>query len=263
MNTRKSLLALSLLAASALAHAGGEYSFANVSANWLDWSDRTTQQSGKQDFGYLEAEGGLGAKWGELYGFFDIENPGKGNGNTQGRDRRFTTKVVGRYNLAEVGGVPVQLYGHIYDTRGNGPADRHFFTQNRVLGLGTDLSFGALSIKPFFGVHNQMDALMPAGSASGYNGFMTGYVMLYPFQAFGQNLMLTQWHETEFNRQDKFIGAYKAGDRPRVGQNGAVALWWTPTKAVTTGIQYRYADQKLGSSAYQNAVIYSIKYNIK
>ncbi|MFB0824558.1 outer membrane protein OmpK [Chromobacterium violaceum] len=257
MNTRKSLLALSLLAASALAHAGGEYSFANVSANWLDWSDRTTQQSYKQDFGYLEAEGGLGAKWGELYGFFDIENPGKGNGNTEGRDRRFTTKVVGRYNLAEVGGVPVQLYGHIYDTRGNGYGGyEHFFTQNRVLGLGTDLSFGALSIKPFFGVHNELDS---NGKGSGYNGYMTGYVLLYPFQAFGQNLMLTQWHETELNRQDKFTAAYKS----RVGQNGAIALWWTPTKAVTTGIQYRYADQKLGSSAYQNAVIYSVKYNIK
>ncbi|OHX13410.1 outer membrane protein OmpK [Chromobacterium sphagni] len=257
MKTRKSLLALSLLATSALAHAGGEYSFANVSANWLDWSDRTTEQSGKRDFGYLEAEGGLGAKWGELYGFFDLENPGKGNNGTGTKDRRYTTKVIGRYNLTDIGGVPVQLYAHVYDTRGN-----EFFTQNRVLGLGTDLSFGALSIKPFFGVHNEMDSGQP-GSASGFNGFMTGYVMLYPFQAFGQNLMLTQWHETELDRQDKFIGIYKSGGQPRVGQNGAVALWWTPTKEVTTGIQYRYADQKLGSTAYQNAVIYSIKYNIK
>ncbi|MBM2886003.1 hypothetical protein JFK97_16520 [Chromobacterium phragmitis] len=261
MNTRKSLLALSLLAASTLAHA--DYSFKNVSVNWLDWSDRTTQQSGKKDFAYLEAEGGMGGKWGELYGFFDLENPGKGNGGTDSKDRRFTTKVVGRYNMTEIGGVPVQLYGHIYDTRGNGGTVNgqnfaHFFTENRVLGLGTDLSFGKLNIKPFFGVHNQLDSF---GTGSGYNGFMTGYVLLYPFQAFGQNMMITQWHETEFNRQDKFIGAYKSGDNPRVGQNGAIALWWTPVKEVITGIQYRYADQKLGSTAYQNAVIYSVKYN--
>ncbi|MGL5762700.1 MAG: outer membrane protein OmpK, partial [Plesiomonas shigelloides] len=34
-----------------------------------------------------------------------------------------------------------------------------------------------------------------------------------------------------------------------------------PTPSITTGIQYRYADKKLGSEAYQNAMVYSIKYN--
>ncbi|MGL6147147.1 MAG: outer membrane protein OmpK, partial [Plesiomonas sp.] len=29
----------------------------------------------------------------------------------------------------------------------------------------------------------------------------------------------------------------------------------------TTGIQYRYADKKLGSAAYQDGLIYSVKYN--
>ncbi|OWY41060.1 hypothetical protein CEK28_01975 [Xenophilus sp. AP218F] len=256
MKIRKSLLAASLLAATTLAHAG-DYSFANVSANWLDWSNRTTDQAHKRDFGYLEAEGGMGGNWGELYGFFDIENPGKSNNGTDGKDRRFTTKVVARYNMTKIGDVPVQLYGHVYDTRGNGFGGFDtFFTQNRVLGLGTDFTIGGVTIKPFFGVHNELDS---NSTGSGFNGYMTGYVLLYPFQAFGQNLMISQWHETELDRQDKFTKNYKS----RVGQNGALALWWTPTKAITTGLQYRYADQKLGSSAYQNAVIYSIKYNIK
>ncbi|AXT48610.1 MULTISPECIES: outer membrane protein OmpK [Chromobacterium] len=250
MKTRNLLLALALVGGCTLAQAG-DYSFGNVSANWLDWSNRTTEQSGKRDFGYLEAEGGMGGNWGELYGFFDLENPGKGNNGTGTKDRRYTTKVVARYNMTQIGNVPVQLYGHVYDTRGN-----EFFTQNRVLGLGTSLSFGNLTIKPFIGVHNELDSF---GIGSGYNGYMAGYVMMYPFQAFGQDLMITQWHETELNRQDKFTNPYIR----KTGQNGALALWWTPVKAITTGIQYRYADQKLGSKAYQNAVIYSIKYNFK
>ena len=33
------------------------------------------------------------------------------------------------------------------------------------------------------------------------------------------------------------------------------------TKNVTGGLTYRYADQKLGSATYQNALITTIKYN--
>ncbi|MGL4456482.1 MAG: outer membrane protein OmpK, partial [Plesiomonas sp.] len=59
---RKSLAGLSALAvmASVSAHAEPIYSFANVSANYLDWSSRTTDESGKKDFPYLELEGGAG-----------------------------------------------------------------------------------------------------------------------------------------------------------------------------------------------------------
>ena len=45
----------------------------------------------------------------------------------------------------------------------------------------------------------------------------------------------------------------------RQGLNGAVALWWNATSHITTGIQYRYADDKLGEDFYQDAIIYSIK----
>ncbi|WP_038930261.1 outer membrane protein OmpK, partial [Yersinia pestis] len=43
--------------------------------------------------------------------------------------------------------------------------------------------------------------------------------------------------------------------------NGAIALWWTPVKPLTTGIQYRYAYKKLGEDFLQDGIVYSIKYN--
>ncbi|WP_308447103.1 outer membrane protein OmpK, partial [Salmonella enterica] len=42
--------------------------------------------------------------------------------------------------------------------------------------------------------------------------------------------------------------------------NGAVALWWNATPHLTAGVQYRYADNKLGESFLQDGIIYSIKY---
>ena len=55
------------------------WSFANVSVNYLDWSNgteaRTASNVAKSDFTYVEIEGGVGFSWGEFYGFFDFENP--------------------------------------------------------------------------------------------------------------------------------------------------------------------------------------------
>ena len=55
------------------------WSFANVSVNYLDWSNgteaRTASNAAKSDFMFLEIEGGAGFSWGEFYGFFDFENP--------------------------------------------------------------------------------------------------------------------------------------------------------------------------------------------
>ncbi|GAL06786.1 putative exported protein precursor [Photobacterium aphoticum] len=64
---RKSLVALSVLAAAAALPAQAEYlyGFGNVSVNYLDWSKGTEQRSGgfKDDFVYLELEGGAGFTW--------------------------------------------------------------------------------------------------------------------------------------------------------------------------------------------------------
>ncbi|AMC33798.1 outer membrane protein OmpK [Janthinobacterium sp. B9-8] len=264
MKLRNILVAASILATPA-AFAANDWSFKNVSVNWLDWSNGTEDRTnagafaGKKDFAFLEVEGGFGGDWGEAYGFFDVENPTKAKSEPDSREnRRYVVKAVARFNIVQAGPVPVQAYVHVYDLRDTGT---NFFSQNRVLGLGTSLSSGNFWIKPFVGAHQQLDQNIGAHA----NGVMAGYVAGYSFQMFGQSFMATQWHETEFNRDDKFLtmgspaGGVTKGDS--TGQNGAVSLWWNVSKEFTTGLQYRYADQKLGSASYQNAMIYTAKYN--
>ncbi|MDL4863437.1 outer membrane protein OmpK, partial [Halomonas elongata] len=69
-----------------------QWSFANVSVNYLDWSDgtqqRTANNAAKGDFFYLELEGGLGFDWGEFYGFYDFENPQNDTLEDDTRDNR-------------------------------------------------------------------------------------------------------------------------------------------------------------------------------
>lgn len=262
MFQQKRLFALAALICATQAHADG-WSFADASVNYLAWSKSTLDRTNKgpfgnkKDFTYLELEGGKGGEWGDVYGFFDVENPTNNvnNASDNRADRRYASKVVLRYNLAKVGDTPVQLYAHVYDFRDNG-----FYDQNRVLGLGTSLSSGNFWIKPFLGVHQELKS----GVGAELNGGMGGWVLGYSFQAFGQPLMLTQWHETEFGRKDKYLGMADGGNVVTAGktaQNGAVSLWWTPTKQFTTGVSYRYANNKLGVAGYESGLIYSMKYN--
>ncbi|HIF7720951.1 TPA: outer membrane protein OmpK, partial [Escherichia coli] len=68
----------SVLAIPAVTHAEFKGGFADIGIHYLDWTSRTTEKSStkshKDDFGYLELEGGANFSWGEMYGFFDWEN---------------------------------------------------------------------------------------------------------------------------------------------------------------------------------------------
>ncbi len=68
----------SVLAIPAVSHAEFKGGFADIGIHYLDWTSRTTEKSStkshKDDFGYLELEGGANFSWGEMYGFFDWEN---------------------------------------------------------------------------------------------------------------------------------------------------------------------------------------------
>lgn len=261
MKTVKLALALACLGPAAMAHAG-DYTFGDVSINQLNWSDATLDRTEKSPYGtkrnfqYLELEGGAGRAWGDVYGFFDLENWNRSDADVQAGDRRYTTKLIARFDLGRVGGVPVKLYTHVYDTRGSG---QQFYDQNRVLGLGTDFSAGRFWIKPFIGAHQELKQNVGAHM----NGWMAGYVLGYDFSLFGQPFSVTQWHETEFNRSDYFSTMAQPGGeaKRRTGQNGAIGLWWTPVKTITTGIQYRYAVNKLGIAGNEHAMIYSLKVN--
>ncbi|HAI4330636.1 TPA: outer membrane protein OmpK, partial [Escherichia coli] len=92
---------------------------------------------------------------------------------------------------------------------------------------------------------------------TGDNGYVAGWVAGYSFMLGSEKFTLTNWNEYEFDRD----ATYAAGNGGKEGLNGAVALWWNATSHITTGIQYRYADDKLGEDFYQDAIIYSIKFN--
>lgn len=74
--TKKIVLAgyaATLLALPQLVHAEFKGGFADIGLHYLDWTSDTTRKtsnkSHKDDFGYLEIEGGANFSWGELYGF--------------------------------------------------------------------------------------------------------------------------------------------------------------------------------------------------
>lgn len=255
---RKSLLALSVLATTVAIPAQAEYlyGFANMSVNYLDWSSDTTDRSGKEDFTYLELEGGSGYSWGELYGFADIENLENGFDETR-------TSIKG--SVAWKTGIEeLRLYGQLYNTNSAG-----FTAQNTVTGVSYNFSGDNWYFNPWVGFHHTITTnsfqfdnsgnQLAAKSFSGMNGGMFGWALGYNFNLGEQKFTLSNWHETEFGRKDDYLAA--SGESDDLSMNGAVALWWNATDAVTTGIQYRYADNKLGQTKLDQAVIYTVKYN--
>ena len=262
MKTRNLFLALSLACCSTFALAD-DWSFVDTNINRLEWTAPTVTRTNegpfaqKSSFTYAELEGGKGGDWGDLYGFMDIENPFNRNDNTEDNrmDRRVSTKAVARFKLTEIGDLPLMLYASVYDTRDNG-----FYDQNRVLGFGTNLSFGKLWIHPFLGVAQELKSDVGAH----FSGGMGGYVLGYNFDAFGQSFTLCQWQETEFARKTEYLSMAEGGNvvtAGKTGQNGAISVWWNVNKHVTTGVSYRYAENKLGDAGYVSALIYTLKYN--
>lgn len=231
---------------------GYQNGFADINVNYLDWSHRTESKSEnttrKKDFAYIELEGGANFKWGELYGFFDVENPFHKRRTEPGRNQRYTIKTTGRFYLGESG---FNVYGHVYGTWSMPGAKYggNFHEVNTLYGLGYNTSFGDLWFKPFVAMH-----YVDQTYYSGNNGYVVGWVAGYGFKMFEENFMITNWHEMEFARHKRY------GNGGRDGVNGAVSFWWNATENLAAGIQYRYADNKLGDDFYQDGIIYTLKY---
>ena len=232
------------------------FTYWDVSVNYLDWSSGTEKRAeGKtnfSDFVYLEWEGGAGWNWGEFYFFTDIENPGKSWDNPPTDDLRFVAKPILDIKLWNT-----NFYLHIQNYY---LKSKTFFVDNLVAGLAykftTDFGFW---IRPFIGPHYQRSTYY-----DGNNGWMAGWVFIYDFKIGEQKFTLSQWHEYEFKRAEEHYLApdgTPVGDGRDSGTNGALALWWHPTKKITAGLQYRYAIYKLGLNDNSNAIIYSLKYN--
>ncbi|USD38470.1 MULTISPECIES: outer membrane protein OmpK [Ferrimonas] len=243
------------------------YGFMDLSINYLDWTDKAEDRTNpdiggrggpKEDFFYIELEGGAGFDWGDVYGFIDFENPTNSN-DGQFSDEAFATdgfRIAAKGTLAyNLGSSNWNAYGHLYSFT---ESSSGFFDQNLVLGVSYDVftDFG-LWFKPFIGGHYEQQSF----AGSGWNGGMLGWVLGYDFAIGEQKFSVTNWHETEFARDDQFRSNGTQYQLASVGWNGAVALWWHLPNNLTGGLQYRYADNKLGTAAYHDAIIYSLRYN--
>ena len=233
------------------------FTYSDVSVNYLNWSTGTEQRSAAQngpygltDFVYLELEGGAGWDWGEFYFFTDLENPGH-SWEAGGTDNsRFVFKPILDVKLGDS-----NWYVHIQDYFLN---SEDFRVNNLVTGIAYKYTNGDFWIRPFIGPHIQHSTFY-----DGFNGYMAGWTFIYNFKLSEQKFTLSNWHEFEFARDEAhyLFNGEPTGDGRSYGTNGAIALWWTPVDALTTGIQYRYSDYKLGVAGYMSAVIYSVKYN--
>lgn len=227
------------------------YTWGNMSFNYLDWTSGTTDRSGKKDFIYLELEGGAGWSWGEFYMFVDWENPGKNWTEPSPDDVRIVAKPILDVKLGDKGWYfhlqNYALYSHT------------FYVNNLVPGIAYKFQTeNGFWIRPFIGPHYQGSTFY-----NGWNGWMAGWVAAYDFTIKGQKFTLSQWNEFEFDRDEEhyLFNGQPTGDGKSSGINGAIALWWHPTKKVTAGLQLRYADHKLGYNGYQTGPIFTLKYN--
>ena len=218
------------------------YSFSNLSVNYLNWNNQTQKSSSHEEFAYLELEAGAGYNWGELYMFFDMENPTKSYSEEPAGNMRFAFKPVIDIRLSG------NLFLHLQDYN---LKSKDYYISNAVVGLSYKIQtdFG-LWIKPFIGPHYQTSTYY-----SGFNGVMAGWVFDYRFELLHHKLSIAQWHECTVARDDE------DGYDEHIGRQGALSLWWHPAEAITTGLQYRYSSYELGESKFLSGVIYSLKYN--
>ncbi len=236
----RSKVAILIFLSSTLAFADYQWGFADMNINYLDWDNGTENKSSKKDFTYIELEGGAQHSWGDLYGFFDIENIGR-----TGDDVRTASKAAINYYLGQT---KFGLYAHEYSFQSLG-----FSEQNRVVGFGYSLFGEGWWFKPFLGFHDVSQTFY-----SGSNGYMGGWVFGYNFSAFHQKFFLADWYEIEFLRNE----SYAAGNGgSRQGVNGALSFWWTITASISAGEQWRYANNKLGTGGNMTAWISTLKYN--
>lgn len=227
------------------------YTFKDVSVNYLDWTASTENRSFQRDFGYLELECGAGFSWGDIYGFADLENPTRSYDGVPMSNKRYVFKPVIDVKLFDS---PWYLYAQDYNLY-----SKDFYVSNFIAGISYKFIKDGLLFQPFLAPHYQESTYY-----SGFNGYMFGWLLNYDFFLYKQKFTISQWHEMEFNRVEAHYlldDGSRTGDGESFGVQGALSFWWHPINMITTGIQYRYALNKLGVYGYQDGFIYTLKYN--
>ncbi|ELM6647618.1 hypothetical protein Q2Y22_001493 [Vibrio vulnificus] len=250
---RKSILALSAIAAVSAVPAQAEYlfGFGSMYADYQVWDhgfgnddSNFGQKISERNQAVIGIEGGAAFDWGQIYGFYDYEGVDRA-----GDDRGASAKGTIHYNLTDSG---VSLYAQVYNTdKDKGPV---LHEQNRVAGFGyTGLKGEGWGFTPFIGIHQ----INTEGGISGNNGGMLGWVGYYNTDIAGQNFTFSTWGEYEFARNDDYA-AIQGGDW---GLNGSINALWNFHKDWSAGVLYRYTVNKLAREGYEDLVIYRLQYN--
>jgi len=226
------------------------YSFKNIGVNYFDWTQGTHNKTSKEDFSYLSAEGGAGWEWIEVYANANLENPTKRYSDESPDNLRYTAFVDLDVKL----GKGFRLHFQDFFLEG-----LDYYVNDFVTGISykyrDDSGFW---IKPFVGLHYTTDTYY-----KGLNGYMAGWILNYPMEFFDEKFAIFWWNEIEFDRDKNFYlsDGDPIGDGKSYGLNGSMNFFWHINKSITTGLQYRYAEHKLGSIEYQSGVVYMLKYN--
>lgn len=246
----RKLLLLSLT--TALYCSGFYYSFANIGISYLDWSSLTQERTTQEDFPYISLEGGAGWEWGEFYGIANIENPTRTPTEDAPNDLRYTAVVD--FDIKIKDGWRLHLQDYYLD-------GRSFDVNDFMVGVAYKYQNNSgFWLRPFLSLHFTNDTYF-----NGLNGYMGGWLLNYDFNLFEEKFGIFQWNEIEFAREKRFYqdgDGESMGDGASYGLNGALSIWWYLNKTFTTALQYRYANHKLGNIEYQDAVVYTLKYNL-
>lgn len=212
--------------------------FTSVSYNNMDWDGKTDNQ-------YIEVEKGGVYNWGTFYGFVDVEQFDK---YSSSEDVKLSVKTVFTVNQ-EIGiNDYVQIFAY---------AEKDFQVLDAVYGKQLTFNGDKWWFNPFAGIqYSAINNNFANTSFEGVNGAMIGWTAGYSIT---DKIQITNWHEFTTMRSSEYLAT--SGETSDLGMNGALSAWYHFTPNFTTGIQWRYADNKLGSSHGSNAIIYTVKVN--
>lgn len=221
--------------------------YGKISARYGDWNKGFVNVDRGEVWSLI---GDFGADFdrGEFSSFFESNVL---NHAVEGRNH--VTQFLGHYRPLEDSNF--SLMGKLYMTMENQFGDE----LNMMYGIGyLGLKDKSWFIKPYLALHNLSSDYNSKkyGQASGFNGYVFGWVAAYNFEMFKEKFSLSDWNEVEFERND----AYAEQQGGKTGLNGAVTFTWKLIPRWTASVSYRYFNNKLGWDRYGDRINYIVGY---
>lgn len=221
--------------------------YGKISARYGDWNKGFVNVDRGEVWSIV---GDFGAEFdrGEFASFYESNVL---NHAVEGRNH--VTQFLGHYRPIE--GSDFTVMTKLYMSMENKFGDE----LNMMYGVGyLGLKEKSWFIKPYIAIHNLSSDYNSKkyGQASGFNGYVLGWVAAYNFELFKEKFAISDWNEIEFDRND----AYAQQQGGKTGLNGAVTLTWKFIPRWTASVSYRYFDNKLGWDRYGDRINYIVGY---